>query len=160
AVDVDFRASLDDLGHAGLDDDTLAEVVPVGLDGCPLEAEQKDPFSRVEPIDDDLDGGAWLGGLAALELIERDDPLTLAPQVDEDVLTAHGNDLAGAGAGSSFVPPFAPRVRSAFGPRGAGRDHLEALRVEPTQGGLELRLHLGIPLPFQGDVSPPWLAGS
>ena len=103
AVDVDLEAPLDDLGGPGLDDHALPEVLPVGLDRRTLEAEELDAFLGVEPIDDDLDARARLGDLTAFELVDRQDPLALAPQVDEDALAADADDLAGAEPRAAFL---------------------------------------------------------
>ena len=52
--------------------------------GRPLQAEDLDAFVGVEPFDDDLDGRARRGDLLAFELVDRQDALALAAEVDED----------------------------------------------------------------------------
>src|SRR5262249_36977301 len=121
AVDIDFEAPLDGLGRAGLDDHSLLQVLPVGLDRRALEAQQLDSFLGVKAIDDDLDGRAGLREVAAFELLYRDDPLALAAQIDEYVLAAHAEDRAGAGSGPPLLTAIQWGDRPAIGPRRAGR---------------------------------------
>ena len=62
--------------------DARFEVLPVGLDRGPLEAEDLDALARGRSVDDDLDRRARRGDLA-LELLDREDALALAAEVDE-----------------------------------------------------------------------------
>ena len=65
-----------------------------------------DALAGVEVVDDDLDLGTRRGDLA-LELVERDDALALAAEVDEEALAPGADDLAGARALAGFLAPVA-----------------------------------------------------
>ena len=117
AVDLDVEAPLVRLGDLGLDDQALAQVLPVGLDGRPLQGEQEDALGGVEAVDVDLDHVAGLGERLA-ELLDGDDPFALGAQVDEDALAPDADDLALLQAGARLL---APRALLDVGPVGRPR---------------------------------------
>ena len=138
AVDVDFEAALDGLGHPGFDDHALSEGFPVGVDGRAFAPEQLNAFFRIEAVDDHLDRRTRQRQVA-LELVDGEHALALASQVDEDALAAHADDLAGAQARAAFLASLVGRQRAAdrLG-RDRGETSPDGCGVEPGQGGLEL----------------------
>ena len=97
-------------------------------------------------------------GDLALELVERDHPLALAPQVHEHALAADADDLAGARALAGFLAPVAPAHRGAVGGLGPLPGHVERLGVESAERGFHLGLELGVPLPLERELGRGRLA--
>ena len=70
------------------------------------------------------------GELLALELLDRQDALALAAEVDEDGLAADADHFAGPEARTAFLAALVGRIGHALGPRPALRRRVEALGVE------------------------------
>ena len=134
------RPALDGLGHAGFDDHAFAQGFPVGVDGRALAPQQlSTPSSgsnRSTTTSIDEPGC----GQVALELIDGENSLALASQVDKDALAAHADDRAGARPGPTFLASLASsrRIGGPFPAGSPGRARQTTRRVESGHGGLEL----------------------
>ena len=81
------RPALVDLGDPGLDDQPLAEVLPVASTAAPLSERIRRPsaWSKWSTTTSIMSPGF---GQARPELLDRDDALALGAEVDEDALAA------------------------------------------------------------------------
>ena len=128
AVDVDFEAPLDRLGHSCLDGHPLLQVGPVGIDRGPLEAEDLNAFLGVEPFDDDLDARARLRQLTVFKIGDRKYPLALAAEVNKDALAPNADNLTGAGTGPPFLASLAVTIPRPGRRSRPGRTNFEGSR--------------------------------
>jgi hypothetical protein len=151
AIHHDLEPALVDLGRSGLDDQSLAEIRPVGLDRRALKREDEQPFFMVEPIDNHLDDVARVRQRIRTELLDGQDTLALGREVHEQALAANADDLPLLDPGGGLLTDVGLLGMGPIGGSGPTRRlNVQFLGIETGHRGFKLVFQFVVPEPLEG----------